>query len=434
MPIPAAAVADAFHDLPLAPLVVGFSGGLDSTVLLHALARGAHRAETTLRAVHVHHGLHPDADDWARHCQQACQAVGVPLQVIRVQVQARGQGPEGAAREARLDALAGSMHPGDVLALGHHRDDQAETFLLRALRASGVEGLAAMRRWRDFGPGRLWRPLLDTPRQALMAYARDRGLAWIEDPSNASDDFDRNFLRNQVLPLLATRWPHSTGALARSAALCAQAADLLAADDQQMLAALSDGRADTLQRAALLGLPMDRRARLLRHWTVSLGLPALPAGGVERIERELLQARPDAVPEYRWHGAWVRAWRDRLFAGRERPPLPPGWSTAWDGMDAVALPGGDRLELWPSASPTVPRPMRVHARSGGERIHLPGRAHSHSLKHVLQHAGIPPWERGRLPLLSDPGGALLAAGDRIIAAPFADWLSHHGLQLHWRRN
>jgi len=424
-----AAPATALHDLPAAPLCVGYSGGLDSTVLLHLLATS--RPAHGLRAIHVHHGLHPDADRWSTHCEAACAALGVELTVIRVKVAATGAGPEAAAREARHAAFASALASDEVLALAHHSDDQAETFLLRALRASGPDGLTAMRRWRTFGRGRLWRPLLDIDRDALLAYAHAHGLAWIEDPSNADTAFDRNFLRTRVMPLLRERWPHVSEALARSAALCEQADALLDDEDAQALAnvGLSDPRC--LSRMGLLALPESRRARVLRRWIDALGLPALPANGIERIEREILDARDDAEPVFQWHGTVVRAWRDLLFADVARAPLPADWHAEWDGRAPLVLPGGDVLALDGTAD--FDTPLRVHARQGGERLMRAGRSHSHALKQVLQELGIPPWERERLPLLSDGAGELLAAGDLVHSARFDAWLRGRGARLAWRR-
>ena len=418
---------DAFHDLPAAPLLVGYSGGLDSTVLLHALSR---HAPGRVRAVHVDHGLQAAAGEWAAHCHSTCAAWSVPFEVRRVDVHLAGQGPEAAARTARMQALEAALGPDEVLVLAHHREDQAETFLLRALRGSGVDGLAAMRRWRGFGNGRLWRPLLDTSRAALEAHAREHGLAWVEDPGNAEAGFDRNFLRNRVLPLLVSRWPHASASLARSAALCAEASTLLASHDEAMLTQVVGDPPDRLSRLALGALEPGMQARVLRAWVELLGLPPLPAGGVERIQRELLHAPADAVARYHWHGCWIHAWRDMLHAGHVAEALPPGWETTWNGTGPCPLPGGGWLELSPR--PHAPRPMRVHVRRGGERIRLPGRSHTHALKHVLQELGIPPWERTRMPLLSTPGGVVLAAGDQVLSGAFADWLTSQGSTLHWR--
>ena len=409
------------------PVLVGFSGGLDSTVLLHLLAAdGASRA-AGLRALHVHHGLQPQADDWTTHCQRVCTALEIPLRVVRVSVdRSSGLGLEGAARDARHRAFERALETGEVLVLAHHRDDQAETFVLRALRGSGVDGLASMRKWRGFARGALWRPLLETPRDALQAYAAANGVQWIEDPTNADGGLDRGFLRTQVMPLLRTRWPHAGAMLARSAALAAEATDLLLDEDDAALAGAGDGA--TLQLAALLALPPARRARVLRRWIHALDLPPLPAQGIARIEADLLRARPDAHSRFEWRDARVQRWRHLLHAGRIPAPLQPDWTCDWDGAAALELPSGDRLEF--SGASGFGETLRVHWRQGGERIRMPGRAHSHALKQVLQDTALPPWLRDRLPLLSR-GATLLAAGDRILSSGMAGWLSAHAARLRW---
>jgi len=413
------------------PVLVGFSGGLDSTVLLHLLANAPTARECGLRAVHVHHGLQSDADEWATHCQRVCEQWQVPLQIVRVQVDAAaGDGVEAAARRARHAAFAGLLRPGEWLALAHHRDDQAETFLLRALRGSGVEGLAAMRERRDFGAGQLWRPLLRVPRAALEAHARQHGLQWIDDPSNGEDAFDRNFLRNAVMPLLATRWPDAAAVFARSAALAGEAATLLQAQDERWLHACRDGdEGHALPVAALSALPEPACARVLRLWARQCGLPPLPGNGVARIRHDLLGAGHDRQAEFRWQDARIVRWRDRLHAVAGLRAWPPGWQADWDGHASLALPDGGMLAL--HGAPGFDAPLRVRQRQGGERIHLPGRAHSHLLKHRLQASDIAPWLRPHLPLLCD-GAQVLAAGDRIVAAPLQDWLQARGARLRWQ--
>ncbi len=410
--------------------LVGFSGGLDSTVLLYLLAADAEARRDGLRAIHVHHGLHAEADAWAKHCQQTCDALDVPLAIVRVEVdRASGLGLEGAARDARHRAFAQALGDDEILALAHHRDDQAETFLLRALRGSGVDGLAAMRPWRAHANGWLWRPLLDLPREALLTHAREHELRWLEDPSNADAGFDRNFLRNRVMPLLRERWPHTSDALARSAALGAQATDLLELEDvSALLRAMVDDH--TLNIGALQSIPPDRRARVLRRWTGGLGLPALPGHAIERIET-LLLADGDASACFEWAGARLERWRTILHAQRIREPLPRAWSHDWDGATPLILPTADTLELIGASN--FDTSVRVHARQGGERILLPRRGHSHALKHVLQEQGMPPWQRTQLPLLSSADGELLAAGDTILSASLAEWLAAREARLHWAR-
>lgn len=446
------------------PLLVGLSGGLDSVVLLHALAATAESRQPGLRAIHVDHGLHADAGRWAIHCQRVCVALDVPLTVARVEV-ARdgGEGQEAAARRARHLAFEAELCSDEILTLAHHRDDQAETFLLRALRGSGPDGLAAIQPWRRFGGGWLWRPLLDVPRTALLAYAQRHRLQWIEDPSNADVGFDRNFLRHRVMPLLQERWPQADAALARSAALNAEASELLDAEDTQLLVQVRGIDSQTLDIQALVLLPVSRRARVLRRWLAALGLPPLPATGIAQLESQLLIARPDSRAEFAWAGAVIRCWHGLLHAGIQRDPLPVDWQTSWDGASALKLPTGDvlRLEsvgaavessllgngskdsrassalqinkLATEAAPAFEQPVFVHARRGGERIALSGRNHTHALKHVLQELGVPPWVRARLPLLSDAHGGLLAAGDLVYSGGFERWLRERDAQLLWEK-
>ncbi|GAB3344835.1 tRNA lysidine(34) synthetase TilS [Marilutibacter aestuarii] len=412
------------------PLVVALSGGLDSSVLLHRLAGDRVLRARGLRAIHVDHGLHPDSVAWGRACARACAALGIALEVVTVDARdTRGLGPEGAARKARHAAFERLLRDDEVLVLAHHLDDQAETFLLRALRASGPDGLAAMRPWRRFGRAWLWRPLLGLPRDALRAYAHAHDLAWVEDPGNEDDRFDRNFLRARVLPLLRERWPHASAALARSSELGADAADLLRAGDSRALARVATADPRCLSVAALSALPRARRQRVLRLWMDRLGLPPLPAQGVSRIEHDLIGARPDAGAAFAWHGVRVRRWRDLLHADHERAPLPVDWSVAWDGREPLSLPTGGALEL--VGAEALPGPCRVHARRGGERIQRAGRGHSHALKQVLQALEVPPWVRTRLPLLSDAAGTLLAAGDLVLAARLDAWLREHDARVLW---
>lgn len=408
-------------------ILVGYSGGLDSTVLLHALAL-THPGH--VRAIHVHHGLQSDADSWAAHAEAFCAALQVPLQVVRIDVVDVDAGPEAAARAARHRAFHAAMQPGDWLALAHHRDDQAETFLLRALRGSGPQGLAAMHRHRPFGEGVLWRPLLGIPRATLQAYADASGLSWVDDPSNTSVDFDRNFLRHQVMPLLRQRWPGADAAFARSAMLNRESHDLLAAADEATLAALqADAVSAELDTDTLRALPAERRARVLRLWVQTLGLPPLPGDALRRIEHEVLHARPDAEPIVEWAGACIEGWKHRLRAGPPVPALPADWQVMWDGRAPLQLPGGGTLALEGAEAFTTP--VQARPRRGGERIDLPHRTHSHALKHVLQDRGMPPWQRRRLPLLIAPdSGQVLAAGE-ITSRHFAAWADAPAARLRW---
>lgn len=412
-----------------AAVVVAYSGGLDSTVLLHLLANRS-GPSAGLRAVHIHHGLQAAADDWAEHCARTCEQWQIPLRIERVTVASdSGNGLEAAARDARRAVFAQQLHRDEWLALAHHLDDQAETFLLRALRGSGNQGLAAMRERRDFAQGQLWRPLLQVPRAALLAYAQHHQLQWIEDPSNARDDYDRNFLRLQVMPLLAQRWPQVADAFARSATLAADSEALLAEQDHADLAAcrLADG---SLSVSALMHRSAPRRARVLRAWIAAVHtLPPLPGNGIRVIEQELLPARADVQPSFAWQQAQIVRWRGRLHALLPMPAWPDGWQQHWDGSTPLPLPDGGHLSLHGAGA--FETPLLVRARKGGERIQLGGRSHSHSLKKLLSESDLPPWQRQHLPLLY-AGEDVLAAADRIISGTLQQWLQTKGAHLQWQ--
>ena len=415
--------------LPVVPLVVGFSGGLDSTVLLHALAAQPGARTHGLRALHVHHGLHADADGWAAHCQRICAEYDIPLRVLRIVVNANGDGPEADARAARYAALCDAMVATEVLALAQHRDDQAETVLLRLLRGAGGDGLSAMRSYSTLDGLHLWRPLLDTSRSDIRAYADAHSLRWIEDPSNADTCFDRNFLRLRVLPQLRERWPQAAASLARSAALLAEQAELLHEEAARRLDMIRSSQPHTLSVSKLLEQPRPWRARVLRQWLHELQLPPPSSNILDAIEGDLLLAREGAEPRVVWAGAELRRWRDRLHAQRTQQPLPPDLSIAWDGRVALQLPGGDALAL--EGAEAFGEPVEIRARQGGERLRLPGRAHHHSLKHALQQHAIPPWQRERLPLLFASDGELLAAGDLLLSARMSLWLHERAATLRW---
>ena len=432
-------------------VLVGLSGGLDSTVLLHVLATDASVRPAGLRAIHIHHGLHADADSWEQHCLRLCERLGVVLAIERVQVaHDSGKGPEASAREARYHAFQRHLRDGEQLVLAHHQDDQAETVLLRLLRASGSSGLAAMRPVRSFGRGSLLRPLLDVTRADLLGYAQAKGLDWMEDSSNLDEGMDRNFLRHRVLPTLRERWPHANAALARSATLLAEDAQLLGEEARKRLHQVRGPEATTLQVNALRELDRPWRSRVLRQWLAELGLPLLPGNALDTIEPDLLGAQSDTSAEYCWAGVVLRRWRDWLHVETQRGVLPPDWSYRWDGRGSLLLPTGDLLyfaKAKPASdgSPSEDAAMEesyvartfgdflVCPRHGGERLHLPGRQHSHALKQCLQEAGVPPWQRERLPLLIAADGEVLAAGDVIISARLEQFCRETFEVLHWRQ-
>jgi len=412
-------------ELPGGPIAVAFSGGMDSSVLLHALAQLPAARARGMRALHVDHSLHADSKLWIDQCERLARELGVPMSSHDANVdRASGTGLEDAARQARFAAFARTLGNGEVLALAQHRDDQAETILLKLLRGAGPEGLGGMRRLRQFAQGYLWRPLLDVPRSALHRYAELHGLRWIDDPSNSDTSLRRNFLRQEILPRLSERWPEATAALAHSADWARAAADFVGDQAQQALARLRGPAAATLPWHDWLALPDALRDPVLRLWLRELGLDEPAHFHVMELERQL-QAQPDRAPCIAFEQTELRRYRDLLHAMRPLADVPQGWETRWAGAP-LDLPGGGRLLLQP-AVPLRGR-LRVCYRRGGEHIKPAGAAHTRELRTLLQDAGIPPWQRERIPLIHD-GDALLAVGDLFVSEAGRQWCAEHGARF-----
>ncbi|RJQ47886.1 MAG: tRNA lysidine(34) synthetase TilS [Gammaproteobacteria bacterium] len=415
---------------------VAYSGGLDSHVLLHAMAQLRPECGVTVHAAHVDHALHPDSAHWAGHCRTVCADLGIPCQTVRVHAKAGpGVSPEAAARRARYQALADLMEPGDYLLTAHHQDDQAETLLLQLLRGAGPHGLAAMPPCAGFSQGRHVRPLLEFSRAALRRYAGEHTLHWIEDPGNINRDFARNTLRHDIMPEINARWPAAAVTLARGARLQAEAAELMDAlaglDLRQVLGA----HKNTLSVTRLNALSGARQRNILRYWIKGLGLPLPDSRHVQRIVRDVLSARPDAVPCVHWRGAEVRRYRDELYA---MPPLPAHDASqiiAWDMKQPLILPSGlGTLSCAPDAGGGLKQAscrdalVTVRFRRGGERCKPAGRRETHELKKLLQEADVPPWQRARVPLVYIDGQLAAVAG-LWLCAPFQAETGEPGLRI-----
>jgi tRNA(Ile)-lysidine synthase len=425
IPAPQALAGFIAEHFPGCCIRVAFSGGLDSTVLLHLLARSCARP---LIAVHVHHGLQAPADDWAVHCQAQAATLGVAIEVLCVTVdRAAPSGPEAAARTARRSALRGTMRDGDVLATAHHRDDQAETVLLRLLRGTGVDGLAAMRALTPFPPGRLWRPLLQVSRAELRDYALQEDLRWIDDPHNQDPRYARSWLRRVAMPLLRERWPGVDAALARAAEHAAEASDLLQELAQSDLVPLRAG--EGLRIAALQVLPQARRRNALRSWLRERGVDDLPsADALARIEHEVLAAAADAWPRWPMRHIELRRYRGVLYALPCLQAEPGGVILEWSVGEQFDLPAGCGRLL---ATAPPPLPLRVAFPQGGERLCPATNSRTRSLKNLFQEAGVPPWLRQRTPLLY-VAGRLVAAGDRWQTPQWRALCAQRGWSYRWQ--
>ncbi|WP_348674926.1 tRNA lysidine(34) synthetase TilS [uncultured Abyssibacter sp.] len=387
--------------------LIAFSGGLDSSVLLHwAVAWARDNPSIRLRAIHVHHGLHADADRWAQHCRRQAADLGVSLEVRHVCVDRDGGlGLEAAARAARYAAIENLMEPGETVLLAHHRDDQAETFLLNLARGAGLDGLSGMPGQRAFGPGWIHRPLLELSRAQLESAARALNLEWIDDPSNGDLSLDRNYLRHRVLPLLRDRWPDFSDRTASAAAHLADVADELRDGDQATLDALfmSGG----LSVSGLRALDRALAARVLRLAIRQAGLPVPGRAVLRQIAGVIESTREDAEHCVRWGVAEVRRYRDLLFIQQGLPAIPEGWSMQWNGRQPLVLPAGvGSLESDSVGDGTVR--LARH----DDVIRLPERP-GKRLSKWCQERGIAPWARTRLPVLLREGRMCTIASTRI---------------------
>lgn len=408
------------------PVRVALSGGLDSIVLLH-LARYVfgHRPEA-LSALHVNHQLQPDASGFESLCRQTCEQLGVQLEVIPVQV---GTGPgsiETRARDARYQVFSERLAPGEVLLMAHHRDDQAETLLFRFVRGSGMRGLAGMPTERPLGRGRLVRPWLEVPRQRLRQQAQTAGWTWADDPTNADDRFDRNFLRHRILPSLQERWPQLDRRLLATARACgesAELADLLAHTQFDQLQA----GPDRIRLSGFQALPMSARRNLLQWW---LGEGLGRSLGDDEIH-DLLEAPEGASPEIvagefalrRFQGHIYRVPRNRAPLADDQRLVPD--AALWDGEYRLCLraPGGVNR---------VPH-LRLAHRQGGERLRPAPADPSRPLKKWLQEQQVPPWERYRLPLIFRDSDELVAVADLWCAPELARQKTDNNWWLEIRR-
>ncbi|CDT85922.1 tRNA(Ile)-lysidine synthetase [Vibrio coralliirubri] len=402
-------------------LIVAFSGGVDSRVLLELAAQYAKSHHIECCAVHVHHGLSNNADYWAEQCQTWCDALSIPLAIERVSLDiSRGESVEKLARDARYQAFKKHIRQGDVLVTGQHIDDQVETFLLALKRGSGPKGLSSMAKVMPFADAHIVRPLLSVTRTDIEAAAHDMGLTWVEDESNQDVRFDRNFIRHQVTPVLTERWPSFRESVSRSAQLCAEQEllldELLESHLQQAL-----GDSQSLSIEALFQHSDLLRARLIRMWLSHCNQPMPSQKQLKLIWDEVACAQADANPKLVLNEVEVRRFNHQLYVVKETKDL-SNWQSDISMEESLVLPDGlGELHLTSAASDGVSNhcdaqhfslnttrgTLRVIFNPEGLSAHPVGRGHSRKLKKLFQEYQVPSWLRRRTPILID--------GDRVIA-------------------
>jgi tRNA(Ile)-lysidine synthase len=409
----AARVAAQLQDIvrPGDRVVIALSGGVDSVVLLDCAQRARRKLRMRLSALHVNHQLSPNAVSWSTFCSRLCRARGIPFEAVTVGVR-RGDSLEARARDARYAVFA--RRECNFIVLAHHRDDQVETLLLQLLRGAGVKGLAGMppvrkaksdsRTTKGGASPAIVRPLLDVTRQEILEYAKKRKLKWIEDESNRDVHFLRNYLRRDVLPVIARRFPAYRATIARAARHLGETSELLdeiAAAD--MARQVEEGG---LALAALRRLSPARSRNLLRYFLASRGATMPDAARLEEALRQALGAKQDARVRVDLGGFDLHRFRDRLHVVPRVPPVRSEYTRRWRGERSLELPElGGVLAMVPSRGKGVSldrlrgRAVTIRVRRGGERLQPDGRRPRRSLKNLLQEGHVPPWQRDRMPLL-----------------------------------
>lgn len=390
---------------------LAYSGGLDSTVLLHALKTEG----IAVKALHVNHQLSSNADAWQQHCVRQCDKLNCGIVVERVEVKNAGKGLEHAARKARYAVFDRYVEGDDILLMAHHLDDECETLLFRLLRGSGLKGFTGIKKERTLGGGgKIMRPLLYVSRENILQYANIHALSWVEDESNRDIEFDRNYLRQMVLPLFQQRWPNFRKQFSTSITLLRESEQLLAEYGQQDLAECGmrgERLGNSIDLSALTAWPAPRINHVLRQWLETLGYNPPGLRHLEETQK-LIAAREDAAPAVQFGECEFRRYKNRLYC------LPRLESVAsqvltqvlkWNSIESLQLPDGSRLSVSGRNRLTGPN-LEVKFRAGGERCRPLGRERSQTLKKLLQEYELEPWLRDRVPLIYF-NDELIAVGD-----------------------
>jgi tRNA(Ile)-lysidine synthase len=386
-------------------MTVALSGGVDSVVLLHLLHELQRKHHFTLKASHVHHGLSKNADQWVKFCEKLCEKLSVPLDVHYVKLpQKKSLGIEGEARQLRYEKLLQTKT--DLIVLAHHADDQAETFLLQLMRGSGVKGLSSMANFDE--NRRLWRPLLNTPRIDIEHYAKLHKLKWIEDESNQNIDFDRNFIRSKVLPILKNRFRHIIKVVSRSSSHLAEAQNLL--DDLAKLDLKSYLKSDKYKHKlhvnTLNKLSLIRAKNVLRYW-LELNDQLMPSKDLlDELLRQVLTAKKDAELKIEISKDYeIRRYKDEIYLVQKNQNKHKNYEIVWNGESEILLPNGTKLKFKKvkgkgiSLEKMMNKKLVISNRKGGEFFKPDSKRPTKKVKQLLQESDLPPWERESLPLI-----------------------------------
>ena len=428
--------------------IVGFSGGADSTALLHALSTVEDQLGTPVSAVHVNHGLHDDADLWQQKCAVFCQQNRIKLFCLKIDLKNRtGKGLEAEARHLRYEAMSALLTPETCLLTAHHADDQAETLLLNLMRGSGVDGLSAMPESRPLGKGLLQRPMLEFQNSAILDYLHKNNIEWTEDPSNQCLNHDRNFVRHEVIPLLEKRWPEISKRLLLTRKAMTGARQLLERLSDDYIGQNLDHPYVLTITTQLIGDP-ELFKLVMRHWMKQSGRPTIPVYRLEVFYTQVKQANHNPNVVVKWAGSSLHFYKQKLWLLPDPGVLPCPvieWRTGQNEVDLGSDIGllifeqrnetGKRSEYQPRPKKTVGPGSKLSVLG---RLDLEGSVidlgtYHKSLKNLFQTGDIPPWLRDCIPLCK-LDGELVAMGDWCFSASFESWLSENNIRMNWYPN
>lgn len=409
---------------------IGFSGGADSTALLQALYECRQQLEAPIHAVHFHHGLQDGADAWQSHCEAFCRKREIPFHSEKLEIGQLGNGNvEEESRNGRYRAVGQLLGKEETYLTAHHAEDQAETLFLNLMRGSGIEGLAGIPGLRTLEKGWVARPLLDFHRTDLEQFLLERQVDWLTDPSNADTVFDRNYLRQDLFPLLEKRWPGVVNRLSRTARNARITSTAMAVFiESQSGELIRDRFKMPLQK--LLELEPEMQTLITRQWLRRHEIPMLPEARLREFLDQLAGSQLVNHAEVQWGDWMIKRYQRDLWLHRREPFLP---------CPTVRWKQGKQLDLGPDcgllrlAGKSVPIPgsWKVRARKAGDRIRLLPNGPSHKIKQLFQNAFIPSWLRSGIPVLewdNEP----VALGDWVVSYRLKNWLYKNDLEYHWQ--
>lgn len=414
---------------------IGYSGGMDSHVLLHAISQLREHYPLKIKAIHIHHGLSPDASHWQQHSEKICRELKIEYETESIRIKKKiGESPENAARKARYAVLREKIQSGDIFLSAHHEEDQAETVLLQLLRGAGPKGLSAMPKNKSFGKGWHGRPLLAITHDEIKQYAVQHHLQWIEDESNQNEDFSRNFIRHRIMPILKDHWPTASKMISRTAAHCAALEPLLENIVAPELKKILGDSPEKLSIQKCREVDSDLQSHLIRAWLRTLHLPLPSTKTLHHIQKNIMAAREDKMPEIKWNGIALKRYQQYLYVIHSSPPHDPTKIVYWED---VTKP----LEIQPIGTfhpmLTIGKGLKIQTkkisirfRQHGESCDMPERGGHHTLKKLFQEWAIPPWERSRIPLIYSEEN-LIGVANLFLNKQFTADKNETGVMLHF---